>query len=56
MLTTGAVIACVSCDKKPCDQNSECNSEEYPDPHFRTWNGERYDFHGKDALVVFMLF
>lgn len=47
----GAVKACVECEKEDCGNDSDCDSEEYPDPHFKTWNQEYYDFHGACDMI-----
>jgi len=36
---------------EPCEEHSDCGSEQYPDPHFRTWSGTKYDYHGECDMV-----
>eukprot|EP00546_Thalassionema_frauenfeldii_P015975 CAMPEP_0178897448 /NCGR_PEP_ID=MMETSP0786-20121207/1753_1 /TAXON_ID=186022 /ORGANISM="Thalassionema frauenfeldii, Strain CCMP 1798" /LENGTH=1177 /DNA_ID=CAMNT_0020568001 /DNA_START=35 /DNA_END=3568 /DNA_ORIENTATION=- len=46
-----SIRACVTCGGEPCDRSSDCSSEEFPDPHFRTWNNDYYDFHGACDMI-----
>jgi len=41
-----------SCEKYLlCDENDVCFCSQYPDPHFMTWNGDRYDFHNECDMI-----
>jgi len=41
-----------SCEKFTlCDENDVCVCSQFPDPHFTTWNGDRYDFHNECDMI-----
>jgi len=48
---SGGTLGIIPAEDDGCCASCDCSSEENPDPHFKTWNGDKYDFHGECDMI-----